>query len=127
MILPADDPERGMRGFVAFLMDDDGEELSEILEWPLFRGPLTTDKAEVQPEELADFLAQGPGPVALCDDPRQLRVGFVRYEPEEGRAVVRQTRLRLLKAADDHTRAAIMGVRERLMVEYPNQQISLNP
>lgn len=125
VILPADDPERGMRGFLAFSMDDDGQELSEILEWPLFQGPLTTDKAEVEPEELALFLSSGP--VALCDDPRRLRLGFVRYEPEEGRAVVRQTRLRLVKGADDSTRAAIMGVRDRLMAQPPNPQIELNP
>ncbi len=126
-MLPADDPERGMRGFLAFFMGDDGEDLSEILEWPLFQEPLTPDKAEVEPEELALFLASGPGPLALCDDPRRLCIGFVRYEPEEGRSIVRQSRIRLIKAADDSTRAAIMGVRERLMAEPLNPQIELNP
>ena len=124
--LPADDPERGMRGYVAFKTNADGEELSEILEWPLFQGPLTTDKVEVRPEELAEFLS-GSGPLALCDDPRRLRVGFVRYRPEEGLALVRQTRMRLLKEADDSTRAAVMGVRDRLMAELPDLQTGLNP
>jgi hypothetical protein len=109
-----------MRGYVAFLVNADGTELSEILEWPLFQGPLTPDRAEVWPEELAEFLSES-GPVALCDDPRGRRVGFVRYRPEEGLALVRQTSIQRVKGADDHTRAAIMGIRDRLMAEALSQ------
>lgn len=126
-IFPADDPERGMRGVVAALEVEGGEELVETLEWPLFQGPLVTDKKEVLPEELAEFIASGSGPLDLCDDPRRLRVGFVRYHPQEGLAVVRQTRMVLFKAADDNTRAVVMGIRDRLLANPPNPPIVLNP
>jgi hypothetical protein len=125
-LIPADDPERGMRGFVAFQIHD-GEEQSEILEWPLFGEPLTPEKQDVSAEELAEFLSNGPGTLALCDDPRRLRIGFVRYEPDRGRAVVRQARLTLVKGADDATRAAILGTRDRLMATPRDTEIALNP
>lgn len=126
MIFPADDPERGMRGFLAFMLED-GEEQSEILEWPLFGAPLAFDKAEVPPEELATFVADGSGPLALCDDPRTLRIGFVRYDPEHGRAVVRQSRFTLVKGAPVETRAVIMVHRDALMAQYQAAQIELSP
>lgn len=126
MLLPADDPERGMCGYLAFHMQD-GEEQSEILEWPLFQGPLDPETAEVLPEELASFLASGTGPLALCDDPRMLRIGFVRYEPERGRSVVRRSRITLVKGATDEVRAAIWAHREALMAQSPPRQNELNP
>ncbi len=86
-----------------------------------------SDKEEIQPKELVQFLALGTGLLDVCDDHRQLRLGFVRYQPEEGLAVVRQTRMRLLKEADDSTRAAILGIRDHLLANPPNPPIALNP
>jgi hypothetical protein len=94
-ILSLDDPERATRGFLAFRRLGDDEE-EQFLEWPLFNQPLIPDKREVTPIELADFI-EGSSPVHLCDDPKRLRMGFVKYEPDEGRAVVRQSRITALK------------------------------
>jgi hypothetical protein len=109
-LLPCDSPERGLRGFVVFK----GEVTKELF-WPLYGKELVPEVERVSPVELAAFLLEGP--VSLCDDPRALRLGFVRYEPEQGRAKVRQVTLSDFKRSDSETQDLIQKVRETLLSE----------
>lgn len=129
-LLACDEPEKATLGFVAFRYVDKttrepvprgepwppGREIDEEtrnLQWPLFDRPLVPDDATVGAPELAAFLSEGE--VLLCDNPKNRLVGFVRYEPEQGRAVVRRMRLTDLKGADVETKDRITGLRDRLL------------
>ena len=119
-LLPADDPERGMLGYIAYHMVD-GEEQSELISWPMFDGPLEPEKAAVTPEEMVAFLDAGP--VRICDDiPRRL-VGFVRYDLERGVAIIRQMDAVKLKGAEAALRDAIRAVRDDLLSKWDSQRL----
>jgi hypothetical protein len=126
-VLPIDDPCRATLGYVAFRLVFEGrqvpfdglhpegcEEEEVIIEWPLYGSPLVPDDQLVEPSELVDFATSNPS-VLLCDDARRLLLGFVRYEPEAGRAVIRRTRLTQFKSSPPETRASISTVRNALM------------
>ena len=127
-LLACDEPEKATLGFVAFRHVDkvtrapvtlgpeykgEADEETRLVQWALFDQPLVPDDATVGAPEMAAFLSEGEA--LLCDNPRDRLLGFVRYEPERGRSVVRRMRLTDLKGADVETKAQIMSLRDRLM------------
>lgn len=110
-VLPSDDLARGMRGYLVIR-----DAVEEILEWPMFDQPLVPDVQIVNPLELKDFLAESPEAL-LCDDLERLLLGFVRYDPSEGKAIVRQTRLTSLRSSASEVKASILSVRDALFVK----------
>jgi len=126
-VLPADDPCRAVLGYVAFRLVHEGqpvpfeaphpegcEEEEVIIEWPLYGKPLVPEDQLVEPSELVDFVGDGTS-VFLCDDPRQRLLGFVRYEPDSGKAVIRRTRLTQFKRDTPSIRESILAVRNTLL------------
>jgi hypothetical protein len=108
-LLPCDVPEEGAQGYYAFRVVD-GKEEEQVLQWHLFGLPLKPDDAVVEAPELLDFLLNS-AEVQPCDDPRKRLIGFVRYEPEQGRAVIRRTSLTRLKAMPQGDRERLMATR----------------
>lgn len=107
-LIPCDDPLKGLQGFCAFRhtlrgrpvayedlpsIEEETEEETRILQWPLFNGPMTPDIQDVEAEDLLAFAQEDPDNLFYCGDPKRLRLGFVRYDRDNGIAHVRQTRL----------------------------------
>lgn len=105
-IASSDEPERGMKGLVAFKSTNGVEDAVRVC-WPIFDGPLETDEAIVTAEELLRFI----DPPEQCDDPMARLLGFVRYDPKNGKAIVRRTTLTSLREAPKEVSAKIMAFR----------------
>lgn len=127
-LLPCDTPETGLRGFVAFryvdketrapvafgdLKSEEIDEETRFIQWPLFDQALVPEDLTVDAPELVGFLSGGE--LALCDDPKRRLLGFVRYEPEQGRSVIRRISLTQLKESDQQAKDQIMATRNRLL------------
>jgi hypothetical protein len=112
-LLPCDTPEQGAQGFVAF-REVAGEEETKFLQWYLFGKPLDTDSLVVEGPELLSFISESRE-LHLCDDPRKLLIGFVRYESGRGRAVIRRIQISKLKVLAEEDRQRVLAVRKDLL------------
>jgi hypothetical protein len=128
-VLACDVPETGMRGFYAFryihkethevlappFKPEDAHEETKMLEWPIFDKPMTeVDDKMVETDDLVNFIGDDRENLALCDDPKKLMLGFVRYEPDKSKSVVRRVRLAQVKNSDSRIRKVFMSLREEL-------------
>ena len=84
-----------------------------VLEYPLFGKLLTPDVQIVTPGLLAEMLKKDSN-YKSCSDPKALLLGFVWYNADEGKAVVRQTRISSLRTAEAPVKDVIMAARDKL-------------
>lgn len=130
-ILTCDIPETGMAGLYAFrfrhhetrqvltpsdtFKPEEAVEETKMLEWSILGEPVTeVDDKMVEVDDLINFIGDNREHLALCDDPKKLQLGFVRYEPGKGRSVVRRVRLTQVKSASKELRERFMPLREEL-------------
>jgi hypothetical protein len=136
--LPADDPERALRGFVVFryvsrhtgipvteeamrteeAMAQDIVEETQVFQYNLFGKPLYHDHAVVTAEELIAAMKADPT-YYIADNPMARLLGFVWYKVDEGVSRVRRTTLTAFKSSSDADRAFIQSERERLKDVVP--------
>jgi len=127
-VIVCDVPETGMRGLYAFryihretlevltppFKPEDAHEETKMLSWPIFDKPMTeVDDKMVEAADMIAFIEDREN-LALCDDPKKLQLGFVRYDPEKGRSVVRRVRLAQVKNSDPDVKKAFLSLREEL-------------
>lgn len=111
-VLPITEPQTAEYGFYLFKYLNDGEpvksnefhRLSEteqenlteegiIIKWPMFDKKFNSDVMLLDnSDDIFEFLEKHPN-AAVCDEPRTLKVGFVHYDTENHKSIVRQIRL----------------------------------
>ena len=126
-VLACDIPETKMMGLYVFRFrhrdtlqvltgdfePEDAVEESKMLEWPVYGKPMTEiDDKTVEVDDLINFVGDNHENLASCDDPKKLQLGFVRYDPENGRAIVRRVCLAQVKNASKEIRERFMPLRE---------------
>lgn len=121
-LLPYRNAPIAVDGYIAFRKTgegDDYDEEQEDIEWPLFDAPLESNEALVDTAaELVEW-TQGKEDLQRCDNPMKRLVGFVQYDPSQGRSEVRQISLTNLKRGPDEAKDAIMALRNRLPSNQP--------
>jgi hypothetical protein len=128
-VLVCDIPETGMMGLYAFrYINPDTREVltppfepekafeeTKMLEWPVYGKPMTeVDDKMVEVDDLIRFIGDSRENLALCDDPKGRRLGFVRYDPEKGRSMVRRVRLTQVRSSSKEVRERFMPLRDEL-------------
>lgn len=94
-LLPMDEPDKGLKGIVAFRDRGDGTEDSVSLQWSMFPVVLEKREAKVTPQEFIDFWKGGG--VSVCDNPMKRQLGLVRYDVASKTALVRYCPLAAFK------------------------------
>lgn len=124
VVLPNDDPARGVMGYVAsrrlegcfteFLpADDDGPE-SHDFQWPIFGQALEPEIRIVSPRALIGFAREERENLFRCDEATQRQLGFVSYrDAAQGKAIVRRTLLTQMKTLTDDEREELLALRNR--------------
>lgn len=126
--LPMDDPWSGLKGFVAFRLEDGSEE-SRTYQWPITGDILFPETRQVELPELIDFIEKtGTQNLVLCDDPKRRVLGFGRYEPERHAAVVMEIPLTKVMKAEGlsrEQRAAFIKMREGLQKTAKENEVTI--
>jgi hypothetical protein len=110
--IPYDEPMIAVRGIVCWKKLGDGQEDEEMISWPMFGDEYETDKEKVSPEELIRFAESFD--VDRCDEPKQLRMGFVHYDHDNKTAIVRTTKVFDLRKTSHEVRQRFMDMRDKV-------------
>lgn len=99
-LYPCDIPHEGKNGIVCIkrVVDADGnwldEDLVEELYWPMFTEHTTINASEVDAKTFAKFM-DGTG--LCCDKPRELKLGYMKYDSEKDQVNVQFLPIRHLR------------------------------
>lgn len=98
--IPADEPLVGIKGWIVFKEIND-EELCINVRVPVYGNSLILEEGPdfVSGIDILDFMSQEN--VHRADRPAQLRFGFVKYVPEEGKSLYRSVNIVKLKKFKD--------------------------
>ncbi len=124
VVLPNDDPARGVMGYVAsrrlegcfteFLPADDEGPETHVFQWPIFGHVLEPEVRMVSPRALIGFAREELEHIHRCDEPTLRQLGFVSYrEAAQGRAVIRKTLLTQMKTLTGDDRQELIAIRNR--------------
>jgi hypothetical protein len=111
--IPYDEPMIAMRGMVCWKKMEDGQEdVEDMISWPMFGEEYETDKQRVSPVELIEFAESFE--VERCDEPKQLRMGFVNYDHDNKKAVVRTIKVLDLRKVSNETKQRFLDKRDEI-------------
>lgn len=117
VVLPYDEPHRGVLGYCAIERDpQDGAEPQEhVFQWAIHGHVLDPEVELVEAADLAAFVRSEPADqLHRCDDAKRRQFGFVSFRlAAEGRAIVRQTTLTKFKEASRGVQEFLVAERDR--------------
>jgi len=106
----ADTPHRGLFGWVSFL---EGSDQQVFFSWPRFGQPLEPDVQAVGFDGFWEFVQQvGADNLELADDPHKRILGFVLFDPDNQRAVVKEISLTTFKSGDAQKVRVLLDLRK---------------
>lgn len=116
-VLPKDDPELGLHGFIAYNEDLKPQRCHQF-QWTIFSRPLTPDIRVVSVEEWIQFAqSEKPQHLFACDDAKARQIGIGSYRlAEDGVSVslIRRVPMTKIKGRDDGLGDLLMSLKENL-------------
>lgn len=114
VVLPKDDPAIGVMGYVASRRDDGDDPETHVFQWPIFGQVLQPEVHYVSARALIGFAREEQEFLHRCDDSTTRHLGFVSYrQAEQGKSVVRRTRLTQVKDITEEERQELIDMRNR--------------
>ena len=119
--VPISEPLKGLIGFVMYVTNVDSTEDVKNIGYYIYGKPLDCVVERVDAEQLMEFVesVQPNQDIVPCDDPMNLLIGFMVYDPQTEQTICKRCNIGRIKTLPKEKREQLMSIghekREQLM------------